>query len=360
MNHPLLTSPLKIDNLIFKNRIVMPPMVTFLAKEDGMATPAHIDHYKRSSGPGLMIVEGTAVLPKGRISTRQLGIYSDRHIEGLTKIAQAIHANGAIAGIQLHYAGATAFSEDCYNKKYRRMTAILFRLLKQQFMFSGLHRIREGFKNAARRAVTAGFDIIELHCAHGYIFNQFLSPLRNWRIDRYGGNLENRRRFLMEVFEAVNREVSERALLTCRLGIADRHRRGFSLQEGLSTASLLEKKGIRLLDVSNGNGTPNNIRPQRSRYSARLHLAQKTKSKISIPVIGGGGIQHPDIAEQALQDQMVDLIYVGKGMLADPGWARKAIEGQADSIVPCRKCKRCFHFTDSSKCPTPKKSQQEF
>jgi 2,4-dienoyl-CoA reductase-like NADH-dependent reductase (Old Yellow Enzyme family) len=218
-------------------------------------------------------------------------------------------------------------------------------------MVSGLVLIHEAFRNAARRAVEAGFDLIEIHGAHGYLFSQFLSPIKNWRIDRYGGNLENRSRFFLEVFRSVSLETAGKALATCRLGIVDRNRRGLPLAEGLSLASTLEMQGAKLLDVSCGSGIPDFIQPDKSPYSGRLHLAHKAKLAVSIPVIGGGGIRHPDLAEQALQDKMADLVYVGRGILADPAWAQKTIEGRPESIIPCRNCSFCFHFTDSSKCP---------
>jgi NADPH2 dehydrogenase len=350
VNDSLLLTPLKIDHLTLPNRIVMPPMVTYLSGDDGAVTPAHLEHYKRCSGPGLMIVEGTAVSPEGRISRRQLGIYSDRHIEGLASLARIIHGNGAVAGIQIHHAGATAFTRK-ENKQYQHIMTILFRLFKQQITVSSLHRIREAFRNAGRRAVEAGFDIVELHAAHGYLFTQLLSPLKNWRIDRYGGSPKNRRRYLLEVFGTVQSEVKGRALVVCRLGIADGHRGGLSLSEGLAAASMLEKNGMKLLDASCGSGTPGYVRPAKSRYSGRLHLAREAKMRVRIPVIGGGGIREPKLAELALQDGMADLIYVGRGMLADPGWARKVMEGKPESIALCQDCKACAHFTDSSRCP---------
>lgn len=351
-----LLSPLKIGNIIVPNRIVMPPLVTYLAEDDGMITPAHQEHYKQSSGPGLVIVEGTAVLPEGRISNRQLGIYSDGHIEGLARIARIIHESGAVAGIQIHHAGATAFREK-WKKRQNQFIAIIFRLAKQQLMVSGLKRIRDAFKVAARRAVEADFDIIEIHGAHGYLFSQFLSPLKNWRIDRYGGRLENRRRLLLEVFREIYSEVAGRALVTCRLGLADGHKRGLTLAEGLSTALMLENEGARILDVSNGSGIPS-IHSEGRPYSGRLKLARAAKLALTIPVVGGGGVRHPDVAEQALQDGMADLIYVGRGILADPGWAQKTIEGKPESIVLCRGCQPCFHHTDASKCPARRKQSR--
>ncbi len=351
MTYSRLLTPLRIGSLTLPNRIVMPPMVTYLADDEGLVTPAHLEHYERSSGPGLVIVEGTAVSPEGRISKRQIGIYSDRHVEGLARLSRIIHSNGAVAGIQIHHAGALALRETG-KRGIAGGAAKVFRLLV--VMLSDLKRLQESFKCAARRAVEAGFDIIELHAAHGYLFSQFLSPLKNWRIDRYGGSPENRRRFLLEVYQVVRAEVKERALVTCRLGVADKSRRGLDLKEGLSAASLLEKEGAKLLDVSSGSGTPGHVRPEGSPYSARLHLAQAAKSAVSVPVIGVGGIRHPDLAEQALQDGMADLIAVGRGILADPAWARKTIEGKPESIALCHDCNFCFHHTNPSECPARK------
>jgi len=165
------------------------------------------------------------------------------------------------------------------------------------------------------------------------------------------GGLKNRRHFLLEVYRTVCVEVAGKALVTCGLGIADGHKGGLSLSEGLSTAIVLEEEGAKLLDVSHGSGAPDHVRPKGSRYSGSLHLAHAAKSVVRIPVIGGGGIRHPALAEQALQDSMADMIYVGRGLLADPGWARKTIAGKPESIVRCRECENCFHFTNSSKCP---------
>lgn len=349
--YDLLLSPLEVEGLALSNRIVMPPMVTFLAEDNGMVTHAHKDHYEQSSGPGLMIVEGTAVLPEGRIDKRQLGIYGDQHVEGLSHLAEAIHSNGAVAGIQIHHAGATAFAEARGAKPYRRIPPSLARLTVQQFRTSNLARIRDAFRDAGRRAAEAGFDVIELHAAHGYLFSQLLSPLKNWRIDKYGGSIENRSRFLVEVFRAVQEEVAGRALVTARIGVADKHERGLTLSDGLSVAVRLQDEGAPLLSISRGSGVPESVRPEGSPYSPTLHLAGMAKSVLRIPVIGGGGIHRPELAEQALQNGMADLVYVGQAMLADSRWAQKVIEGREDAIVACRRCRRCSWFDDYRKCP---------
>lgn len=348
--YPLLSSPLTIGRLTVKNRIVMPPMVIYRASEEGLVTQAHIDHYRSAAGPGLMIVEGTAVLPEGRISRRQLGIFQDRQIGGLARIAEAIHAGGGVAAIQIHHAGAHGFETAGANRA-SRVVRTLARLARQQFMTSGLGRIRRAFGEAASRAVSAGFDVVEIHGAHGYLLSQFLSPAMNWRVGKYGGGLEGRRRLLLEVCEEVRTRVSGRALVTVRLGVADGYRRGLKLAEGLSTAELLERSGLLVLDISNGCGRWPSIKPDGSPFSDRLHLAGEAKRGLKVPIIGGGGIRRPDLAERALSERMADLISIGKGLLADPAWALKALEGRAEAIVPCRNCMACFFYSDSAKCP---------
>jgi len=328
------------------------------ATEEGLATEKLIHYYleRAKGGVGLIIVEGTFFRTEGKGYRNQLGLFSKEHAKRLHRLTEMVHGlnNDVKIIIQIHHAGALAFKE-VGGRRIAELATSLIRLSWQQFATSGLRRIRAAFRAAARRAVEAGFDIIEIHGAHGYLFSQFLSPLKNWRIDRYGGKIENRRRLLLEVYQDVHFEVAGKAMATARIGVADGHRGGLTLADGLSTAAALENEGARLLDISSGSGTPASVKPEGSPYSGRLHLARAAKQVVSIPIIGGGGIRHPDLAEKSLQDGMADLIYVGRGILADPGWARKTIEGKPESIVPCQECSTCFHHSDSDKCPARKK-----
>ena len=347
MKYPKLLEPLRIDGLTLPNRIVMPPLISLRSNEAGEVTQRNIDHYQNSVGPGLVIVEVTAVLPEGRVSRRQLGAYSDGHTEGLAKLAKIIHDSGAAAGIQLHHAGIKAFQgpwmETEGNSEEREHIPDLTRI--------DLERVGQAFVAGTLRAVAAGFDIVELHGAHGYLLSQLLSPLANQRKDKYGGSLENRRRFLLETFRAARDAVAGRAMVTCRLGAADGVAGGFTLDEGRDTAARLVEEGVKMLDVSNGvDGAPD-IRPADSPHSSVLHLAREIKSQVDVPVIGVGGIRRPELAERALEDQMADLIAIGRGMLADPAWARKTIAGKSHTISICQECRRCFHFTEPARCP---------
>lgn len=298
-----------------------------------------------------------SVLPEARISRRQLGIFSDRHVGGLARLAEVIHSSGAIAGIQIHHGGAIA-AFGTPRTKYLRNISILIRLGRQNTTINGPKRIRTAFAEAGRRATDAGFDIIEVHGAHGNLFSQFLSPNKNWRIDRYGGSPENRRRLLLEVFRELKEKTDGRALVTCRVGIADGHRRGLKLTEGISAVRALENEGARLIDISIGSGSSESFRPEHSPYSGLVHLAAAARSALSIPVIGGGGVFTPGQAEMILRDGMADLVYVGRGLLADPAWARKALAGVQQTIFSCLDCRRCLHFTDSSLCPARQKQRK--
>jgi 2,4-dienoyl-CoA reductase-like NADH-dependent reductase (Old Yellow Enzyme family) len=154
----------------------------------------------------------------------------------------------------------------------------------------------------------------------------------------------------------VRDEVGDEALVTCRLGVEDKDSGGFTLEEGRDTASMLVGEGAKILDISHGIDRPQRPEAEGSPYSSLLHLSRSVKDEVNVPVIGVGGVLHPEQAEKALADDMADLIAVGKGLLADPGWARKTIAGEAESIAVCRQCERCFHFTDPSKCPARKQS----
>ncbi len=169
MRYPKLLAPLHIGGLTLSNRIVMPPLFSLRSNDTGEVTPAHLEHYSRCSGPGLIIVEITAVLPEGRVSSRQVGAYSDRHIEGLASLAENIHAGGAVAGIQIHHAGLKSF-QGSWMETEKRIDAKYTDLDSFE-----LEPIGQAFVAAARRVVAAGFDLVELHSAHGYLLSQLLS-----------------------------------------------------------------------------------------------------------------------------------------------------------------------------------------
>jgi 2,4-dienoyl-CoA reductase-like NADH-dependent reductase (Old Yellow Enzyme family) len=361
MIHSTLLSPLTIKSVTFRNRIVMPPLVIWESDAGAEVKDTHLRHYETSAGPGLMILEATTVSPEGKLHAKQLGIFEDRHIAGLARLAAIIKKGGAVAGIQLHHAGARA--SRVTNWGARPLAPSTDGILPPadtgcgQLSKDEIRRIQADFVAAAERAIEAGFQILELHGAHGYLGSQFLSPLTNTRTDEYGGNLENRQRFLNETYRACRDAVGSRALLSCRLGVIDQDERGLTLEEGIDTARRLEAEGAPLLHISCAHKTPDSVRPEGSDFNPLFHLAAAVKPRLSIPVIGVGGIIHPDQAENALNQEMADMVAVGRGMLADPEWAAKTVAGRSSRINRCVRCPRCHWYTEPENCPTRKKAK---
>jgi NADPH2 dehydrogenase len=356
MSYPTLLSPFQVADVTLKNRIVMPPMVIWKSGEDAEVRDIHRKHYASSAGPGLMIVEATAVSPDGKLHKNQLGIFEDRHIQGLSRLAGTIRKTGALPGIQINHAGGRSTLE--WNWGLPPLAPSTDGSIKpdspecRTLTIDDIKRIQTDFVAAARRAVTAGFEYIELHYAHGYLGSQFLSPLTNTRTDEYGGSLENRQRFLIETYRACRDAVGDSTLLSCRLGIIDKDEDGLSLEEGIDTACRLEAEGAPILHISRAHGVPDSVRPEGSSFDPLLHLAGKARPKLKIPVIGIGGILTPAEAERAVNKGVTDLAAVGRGILADPQWALKVIKDAEDSIHICRRCNPCFWYKTPEKCPS--------
>jgi 2,4-dienoyl-CoA reductase-like NADH-dependent reductase (Old Yellow Enzyme family) len=353
MTCPHLHAPLCVGTLPLANRIVMPPLVIFEAAHDGAVTHLNREHYRESVGAGYVVVEATTIAEEGRLAQKQLGIFEDRHIDGLAGIADIIHAGGGRAGIQIHHAGSRTTTTNTFGLPLLAPSAVVSpdgetpQVLDEE----GIQRIISCFLAAARRAKRAGFDAVEVHAAHGYLISQFLSPLTNKRTDAWGGSLENRARLLRTVLAGIREQEGGGLLAYCRLGLADADEGGLTVAEGVRVARWLQEDGIPLLHVSHGIGGPPKIAPEGSRWSDRMHLGIAAKKAVSVPVIGVGEIVDPDMAEALVSEGLVDLVAVGRGILADPGWARKALEGRADEIVPCRRCRRCQYFEKSERCP---------
>ncbi|MFO8065485.1 MAG: tRNA-dihydrouridine synthase [Spirochaetota bacterium] len=352
MSYAALLKPFSISNTTLQNRIVMPPLVIWKARKDGCVTEDHLEHFRRSAGAGLTIVEATAVSPEGRLAATELGLFSDEQIPGMQRLAETISAGGSVSGIQLNHAGGKTNTDRTYGE-----TPLVVSQTehtddsKRELTERDIRRILEDFAAAARRAVTAGFELIELHGAHGYLGAQFLSPAINRRTDGWGGSFEKRLRFLMELVRRVREEIGEEALLSMRLGVTDGREDGLSVAEGTRAAEILSRAGLDLLHVSHAGGEPAPVDPD-SPYEPLLQLARPVRERIGIPVIGIGGIKTPEEANRALEEGVCDLIAVGRGILADPGWARKSVEGRPEAISVCRDClPRCYHYTDPTQCP---------
>jgi 2,4-dienoyl-CoA reductase-like NADH-dependent reductase (Old Yellow Enzyme family) len=378
----LISQPTELGPLSTKNRMVMPPLVIWKSDESGRVTDEHVAHYSRSGGAGLMIVEATTIAPEGRLAATQLGIWSDDQTAGLARLAATIHESGALAGIQIHHAGGNTN----LTKTYGAAPSVPSVIGKSpegavEMTDEQIEETIGAYRCATRRALQAGFDVVELHGAHGYLISQFLSPATNRRSDRWGGTPEKRRAFMNAVIRAARQEIdttagaargdgaaqdrarSARAALTVRLGVAASGSRALPLREGLAAAEAAVDAGVDFLDVSNAGGIDDELASRIRSEAATaatvpegatptLLLAALVKRRVAVPVIGVNGIRRPDEAAAAISGGIADLIAVGRATLADPSWARKAVGDDDRSIEICRQCTpRCYWFTDPPKCP---------
>ncbi|GGH69153.1 NADPH dehydrogenase [Compostibacillus humi] len=318
-----LFSSYQIKNVTLKNRIVMSPMCMYsVAKEDGCITPFHMTHYvSRAVGQaGLIMVEATAVLPEGRISVNDLGIWSDDHIAGLKQLNEQIHEYGAKSGIQLAHAGRKATVPERiyapsalpFNEKYKKPT---------EMTRDDIEKTIHAFKNAAERAKQAGFDIIEIHAAHGYLINQFLSPLTNHRSDDYGGNREGRFLFLRRIVEEI--KATWDGPLFVRLSANEYDKNGNRFEDILYFAAELKKLGIDLIDCSSGGVVPVSIQAY---PGYQVKECEQIRAHINIATGAVGLITSGLQAEEILQNERADLIFVGRALLRNPYWAKTAAE----------------------------------
>lgn len=357
-----LFSDITIKNLKIRNRVVMPPMVTFdYLDESGLVTEEHIQHYEERAkgGVGLVIVEANCVSSNGRLSEKQLRLWSDEYIEGVSKIAKAVHKHGAKTLVQLHHAGLQATKStsgdivapsDYNGTSPMGKNPISARALK----IDEIRNLQKDFVDAAVRAKKAGFDGIELHGAHGYLISQFFSPLVNKREDSYGGNINNRCRFATEIIAEIRKAVGHDFIIGCRMGFNEPN-----LQSSIEIAKELEKAGADLLHVSFGMIFPGQIAeedlpkvPEDFNYNAVVYGGTEIKRNVNIPVIVVMDIRTPEQANYLIENNLADFTAIGRGLLVDAEWANKAKEN--NSIMTCLGCKNCLRYRSGRFCPGKK------
>ncbi|WP_044340089.1 NADPH dehydrogenase NamA [Rossellomorea aquimaris] len=316
-----LFQPYSLKEVELKNRIVMAPMCMYSShNEDGKVENWHRTHYtsRAVGGVGLIIQEATAVTPQGRISPQDLGIWDDEHIEGLKELVGLIKEQGAKTGIQLAHAGRKAVLEG----DILAPSAIPFNEEMKMPVEMTANDIKEtitAFIKGAERAKKAGFDVIEIHGAHGYLINEFLSPLSNKRTDEYGGSAENRYRILREVIDGIQ-QVWDGPLLV-RVSAKDYNEEGLDVEDYVVFAQWMKEQGVDLIDVSSGALVPARI-PVFPGYQVKLAETIKKEAKIDTGAVGliTTGIQ----AEEILQNERADLVLLARELLRDPYWPRTA------------------------------------
>ncbi|WP_010093151.1 NADPH dehydrogenase NamA [Ornithinibacillus scapharcae] len=326
-----LFSPITFKSMTLKNRIVMSPMCMYSSdNKDGKVTPFHMTHYiSRAVGQvGLIIIEATAVEPAGRITSGDLGIWNDEHIDGLKDLVNQLHEFGTKAGIQLAHAGRKAQDEEViyapsalsFNEKSKEPTAL---------DTPSIQKVVEAFGSAAKRSEQAGFDMVEIHAAHGYLINQFLSPLSNRRTDEYGGDRNNRFRLLREVVEVVKQNFS--GAIFVRISADEYHPDGNTLGDFLFYSQQLKDLGVDLIDCSSGGVVPTkiNVYP-----GYQIKQCETIKQEVNIPTGAVGLITTGIQAEEILQNNRADLIFIGRSLLKNPYWAKAAADELGYTIEP--------------------------
>lgn len=345
----VLASPFKLGNKTLKNRIIMPAMGTGLASINGEVTPALLRYYEERArgGAGAIVVEISCVdSPQGRASLTQLGIDRPALIPGLAELAETIKSYDCLAMVQLHHAGrqtASLITGGLQPVAPSPKACRFMRAEPRQLSKEEITQLRIKFIKAAVTAARAGFDGVELHAAHGYLLSQFLSPYTNLRDDEYGGSLENRFRLLKEIMEGIKSQVPG-LILAVRFNLSDFVKGGIELEEGLDIARLIEENGADLLDASCGIYESGQTSIETASFAEgwRMSMIAQAKQAVNIPVVGGGVIRTPEMAAQMIREGYIDLVWIGRGMLADPDWANKSLQDSSYRIRPCITCNTCF------------------
>jgi len=333
-----LFSPLTLRSLTLKNRIVVAPMCQYSA-QGGLANDWHFVHLGRfaQGGFGLILLEATGVTPEGRISYADLGLWEDAQIEPLRRIVAFAHTQGAAMGIQLAHAGRKAGSRkpwrgsgssgevDAADEGFEHWVAEAPSPLPHSDIYetpaaldaAGLVRIKEAFVAATHRAEQAGFDTVEVHAAHGYLLNQFLSPLANQREDTYGGSLENRMRYPLEVVGAVRAAWPADKPLIVRISASDNHPDGWQVEDSIVLSRELKQLGVDIVDCSSGGFAQGSIK---SEAHYQVHFAEAVRQGAEIGTMAVGVISDPAAADAIVTSGQADLVALARAALDDPNW----------------------------------------
>jgi len=339
-----------------RNRVVMSAMVTCFGTEDGCVSERTKNYLgaRAQGGVALLIVEATYVHPCGKAYANQLGISDDKFIPGMSELIQAIHKHGAKVAVQLHHGGRRAKSEVSGMQPVAPSPlACPGGEIPRELTIDEIEEIIASYAEAALRAKKAGFDGVEIHGAHGYLIDQFLSPWSNKRQDDYGGALQNRARLLIEVIEAIKDAVGEGYPVWCRIngkeyGIEG----GTTLEEAKETARMVQNAGVNAIHVSAyGPKAPTNLTSPTFVPAVIEELAEEIKKVVNVPIIAVGRIT-PEAGERIIEEGKADLVAIGKALLADPELVNKAASDRLEDITPCIICMKCLEDLFSPDVPS--------
>ncbi len=350
MKYPNLFSPLKVGNLLFKNRIVFPPISTNFASVSGEVTPEFIYHYARRArgGAAMVTLENMCIqFPDARHGATQPRIDDDSFIPGLSRVAYDIHKYGSVAFMELTHPGLFSSLPLSHNKTPMAPSPVPLRpdgVLPHEMTVDEIDDMADIFAEAALRAQKAHFDGVEIEAAHGLLVDQFLSPLTNKRTDRFGGSFENRLRFSKLIIDKIKELCGVSYPVTARIGVVDFAEGGISIEEGVRIARAYEEMGYAAVHADVGFGAKEKrLEPMPYPENWRGYMAEALKKAgLTIPVIAVGMIRNPERAENILTTQGADLIGLGRTLIADPDWPLKAELGRSKEIKRCIGCSECI------------------
>ncbi|MBT8338966.1 MAG: FAD-dependent oxidoreductase [Desulfatitalea sp.] len=339
-----LFEPITIGGLTARNRILMSPMsVNFGVDDDGNVTEQLTAYFiaRAKGGAGMMLVGGAAVDPGGMEAPRLPGLWDDACIPALRKMASSVRPYGAKFGVQMMHGGRQCMHDNKVAPSPIAAPA-LAKGIPRALSIAQIHQMVAAFGDSARRCKAAGFDFIEIHAAHGYLINQFMSPNANKRSDEYGGSFENRIRFMMEVYRDIRKKVSDDFPVGVRINGDDFIRDGWTLEEAIRLAQILEEQGVDYLHISAGvyGSTQLTIPSMYASHGCFVYLAAAVKRQVSIPVVAVGRIKHPELADRILKEGKADIIAMGRALIADPDLPQKAAAGAYTQIRNCIGCCR--------------------
>ncbi|HOU12848.1 MAG TPA: NADPH dehydrogenase NamA [Anaerolineae bacterium] len=333
-----LFSRLTLRGLTLRNRILMPPMCMYSADTDGIATDWHLSHYhaRARGGVGLILMEATAVEPRGRISINDLGLWDDAQVAPLSRMADLVHAEGAAFGVQLAHAGRKAWSAErgfgpetpvapsavAYNEESNTPHALTV---------AEIDVLVEQWQRAAQRAEAAGLDVIEIHGAHGYLLHEFLSPLSNHRTDEYGGDLSDRMRLLLRVVDAVRAVWPADKPIFVRLSAVDWVEGGLTLDDTVVIARALREHGVALVHCSGGGMA--GARPPAAGPGYMIPFAERVRREANVPTAAVGLITAPELADAVIRNAQADLVALGRELLRHPHWPLDAARALGHDIA---------------------------
>jgi 2,4-dienoyl-CoA reductase-like NADH-dependent reductase (Old Yellow Enzyme family)/thioredoxin reductase len=353
-----LFSPFSIGNLKLENRIVMPPMATNYATLEGFVSDRQIAYYvdRAKGGVGYITVEHTAIHEQGKASPKMLMISTDEHAAKIENLVEAVHAAGGKIVVQINHAGRQTFSKVTGAPIVGPSAVPVSPAMETPHELSAgeIEDLVNLYTRAAERVKKTGADGVEIHMAHGYLICSFLSPFSNKRKDQYGGDIDGRTRFALEVLRSVRQQVGPDFPVICRLSGDEYVEEGLNVNDTRQIARLLEKEGADALHISACNAASVflNHPPYYVAEGVFVHLAEAVKSEVDIPVITVGRIRNPVMADQIIQDQKADLVSMGRALIADPRLPEKAKQGQFDDIIPCISCNKCIQTlrVDAVRC----------